>query len=223
MAEHVAALLAAGVAPDEVRRRPALAGRGGRRSSSGSSPPRASRWRSTAGCPRATPPSAGRCVGLVRAALADGSAADLLAWLRAPGHLDVPTLADRLEAEVRRTGVADAAGARARWEAAHPTFPLAALDRLREAAGRGPGALRDRLGAEALRLLSAPHRGQAAILEGGETLDARVAAALRRALDELVALAGHDAALWPGPAALADTLAAVEVPRPTARCPAPSP
>ena len=151
-------------------------------------------------------------VGLVRAALADGSAADLLAWLRAPGHLDVPALADRLEAEVRRTGVADAAGARALWEAAHPTFPLAALDRLREAAGRGPRALRDRLGAEALRLLSAPHRGQAAILEGAETLDARVAAALRRALDELVALAGHDAALWPAPAALADALAAVEVP-----------
>ena len=60
---------------------------------------------------------------------------------------------------------------------------------------------------------SAPHRGQAAILEGGETLDARVAAALRRALDELVALAGQDAALWPGPATLADTLAARRGPR----------
>ena len=65
----------------------------------------------------------------------------------------------------------DAAGARALWEAAHPTFPLAALDRVREAAGRGPRALRDRLGAEALRLLSAPHRGEAAILAGGR--DAR--------------------------------------------------
>ena len=211
VAEHVAALLAGGVAPEEV----AVVVR-----SPGEAAALVERVFAAAGIPVAVDrrlpaghTALGRAVvGLVRAALADGSAADLLAWLRAPGHLDVPALADRLEAEVRRTGVAGAAGARALWEAAHPTFPLAALDRVREAAGRGPRALRDRLGAEALRLLSAPHRGEAAILAGAETLDARVAAALRRALDELVALAAHDAALWPAPAALADALAAVEVP-----------
>jgi RecB family exonuclease len=150
-------------------------------------------------------------VGLVRAALAGGTTADLLAWLRAPGHLDVPALADGLEARARREGATTAAAARALWEEDHPTFPLDAVDRLRAAAARGPRALRDRLAAETLRLLAAPHRRTARILHGAETLDARVAAALRRALDELARLARDDAALWPEPAALADALAAVEV------------
>jgi RecB family exonuclease len=151
-------------------------------------------------------------VGLVRAALAGGTAADLLAWLRAPGHLDVPALADGLEARARRAGATAAAAARALWEEDHPTFPLAALDRLRDAAARGPRALRDRLAAETMRLLAAPHRRQARILRGPETLDARVATALRLALDELARVARDDAALWPAPAALAEALAAVEVP-----------
>ncbi|HSD78714.1 MAG TPA: hypothetical protein VLA98_14970, partial [Solirubrobacteraceae bacterium] len=150
-------------------------------------------------------------VGLVRAALADGTAADLLAWLRAPGHHDVPALADRLEARARREGVTTARGARALWEAEHPTFPLEALDRLADAARAGPRALCDRLGAEALRLLAAPFRGRAPVLDPAEALDARVAGALRRALDELAALAAADPALWPPPAALAAALAAVEV------------
>src|SRR4051794_23802176 len=151
-------------------------------------------------------------VGLVRAALADGSAADLLAWLRAPGHLEVPALADRLEARARREGATTARAARALWDEEHPTFPLQELDRLADAARRGPRALCDRLAGEALRLLAAPFRGRAPLLEPAAALDARVAAALRAALDELAALAAADAALWPDPPALADALARVEVP-----------
>ena len=86
-------------------------------------------------CPRATPPSAAAVVGLVRAALADGSAADLLAWLRAPGHLDVPALADRLEAEVRRTGVA---GRRRRAGALGGGAPDLPARRARPACARRP-------------------------------------------------------------------------------------
>jgi ATP-dependent helicase/DNAse subunit B len=72
--------------------------------------------------------------------------------------------------------------------------------------------VRDRLAAEALRLLAAPFRGRAPILDPAEALDARVAGALRRALDELAAIADADQALWPAPSVLADALADVEVP-----------
>ncbi len=43
-------------------------------------------------------------LALLRCALLDGTADDLLAWLRTPGKLDQPQLADRLEADVRAYG-----------------------------------------------------------------------------------------------------------------------
>ena len=53
-------------------------------------------------------------LALVRCAILDGSAEDLLAYLRTPGLLRVPGLADRLEAQVRREGAhSAAAGTRA--------------------------------------------------------------------------------------------------------------
>ena len=47
---------------------------------------------------RATPRSAAACSALLRCALLDGTPDDLLAWLRTPGKLERPALADRLEA-----------------------------------------------------------------------------------------------------------------------------
>ena len=57
-------------------------------------------------------------IGLLRCAGGEGAPGrgDLLAWLRAPGMLERPELADRLGDRVRRTGTQDAAGARALWE-----------------------------------------------------------------------------------------------------------
>ena len=60
-------------------------------------------------------------VALLRCALADGSADDLLAWLRTPGKLARPGLADRLEQRARVEGAATAAaGARG---CGRPTIP----------------------------------------------------------------------------------------------------
>jgi ATP-dependent helicase/DNAse subunit B len=131
-------------------------------------------------------------VALLRCALVDGSADDLIAWLRTPGKLAEPGLADRLEQRARREGAASAAEARALWEADHPDFALHELDRL-VAVAREPAALCRRLSAELAALFAAPHRGQARVLVGPEALDARVAGALRAALSELERLAAVDA------------------------------
>jgi ATP-dependent helicase/DNAse subunit B len=150
-------------------------------------------------------------VGLLRCALPDGSADDLLAWLRTPGKLEQPALADRLEADARRSGARTAAAARALWEQARPGFPLDELDRVAAAAGRGPAALYERLAAEAAALFAAPCKGRAPVLAGPEALDARVAGALRAALGELGAVAERDTGLAPRPADLARALEAVEI------------
>jgi RecB family exonuclease len=151
-------------------------------------------------------------VGLLRCALLDGSADELLAWLRTPGKLEQAALADRLEADARRTGARTAAEARALWERAHPQFRLEELDRVATAGARGPAALCERLAAEAAALFAAPWRGRAPVLTGAEALDARVAGALRAALGELGAVAERDPGLAPGPAELARVLEELEVP-----------
>jgi ATP-dependent helicase/DNAse subunit B len=145
-------------------------------------------------------------LGLLRSSGPGGQARDLLAWLRAPGLLEHPWLADRLEGDVRRTGATTAEEARAIWEERH--WPLEALDRLGSAA---PQQLLGLAGREAERLLAAPRRRTAAILDEDEQLDA---AALRAALDALAgltALARDDPALAPDLPALVATLERVEV------------
>ncbi len=160
-----------------------------------------------AGSVRFADTAAGRgLIGLLRAALADGDAEDLLAWLRAPGLLERPELADRFEAELRRAGVRRAAAAREAWE----HFPLDGMDRLRAAAQRGPGALLERTGAELERLLAAPHRRRAAVLDAGELGEARVIAGAARLLAELRELTAADASLGPSPSELIATLARLE-------------
>jgi ATP-dependent helicase/DNAse subunit B len=158
-------------------------------------------------------------VGLLRCALAGGSADELLAWLRTPGKLSNLGLADRLEAECRRTGATTAAAARALWEAAHPTYVLGELDRVAAAHRAGPAQLCERLAAETSALFAAPWRGRAPVLAGADALDARVAGALRSALAELAALAKLDPRLAAAPADLARALEELEVPAGDAAAP----
>jgi ATP-dependent helicase/DNAse subunit B len=150
-------------------------------------------------------------LALARCALQpdDASADDLLAWLRTPGLLRVPALADALEQQLRQNGVGDAAAARARFEAEH--FRLDAIERVRAAADRGPAELCERLAAEASSLFANPFRGRGAVLAPDEVVDAQVAARLRRALSELSALAEVDAALVPTGADLLRTLGDLRV------------
>jgi ATP-dependent helicase/DNAse subunit B len=149
-------------------------------------------------------------VALLRCAREDAVADDLLAWLRTPGVLQRPELADRLEARARQEGARTAAAARALWEAEH--WRLDAIDRVREAERRGGGELLARAGVELAALFAAPRRRAAEVLRGPAAQDGAVLRAGRRALDELAAIVAADRALAPSCAALATLLAGLEVP-----------
>ncbi|HEX3392843.1 MAG TPA: PD-(D/E)XK nuclease family protein [Solirubrobacteraceae bacterium] len=126
-------------------------------------------------------------LGALRCALGRGELGDLLAWLRVPGMLEQPRLADWLEARARRTGAVGAERARALWEAER--WPLDRIDRIRDAAAAGEAELADVLVAELERLFLAPRRGSAALVGGRELDEAAALAAGRRALEQLRELA----------------------------------
>jgi ATP-dependent helicase/DNAse subunit B len=136
-----------------------------------------------------------RCLPAAASATVEGELSDLLAWLRAPGLLDRPELADALEIRARRRGALGALQARSMWEERH--WPLQTIDRLQAAGERGPGALIDRAARELEWLFAAPLRGRAALLDGGETDEASALSAGRRALAELRDLAGSARHLAP--------------------------
>ena len=148
-------------------------------------------------------------IALIRCALLDGSADDLLTWLRTPGHVHERWKTDALEATARRESAGTAVQARALWE--QRDWPLETIDRIERAARQGPVELCERLAAEVDRLMRGPHRGDAAVLGPAEALEVSVAAQLRRALLELAVLAQTDEALVPPPRGLVQTLAGIEV------------
>ncbi len=199
VAERVAALLAAGVPPSEIvivhRSRVAVAAlfarvfaQYGIALHTGQPVPLGH-----------TPLGRGLLAGARCAVLDDRqtTAQDLLAYLRTPGTLNRPEVADALEAEVRRAGLRTAGQARERlgWELPE----LAALATTADL----PGEL-CRL---ARRLLAAPHRGAAPALTDSEALDARALGALVTAVGELAELD-----LTPPPAELLALLEAMAVP-----------
>ncbi len=149
-------------------------------------------------------------VALLRSALDDGSAEDLLAWLRTPGLLKRPELADRLEARARQEGARSADAARALWEAEH--WPLDAVDRVRDAHRRGGAELLARLSTELAGLFAAPRRRAAEVLTGPAAQDGAVLKAGRRALDQLAAIVATDRSLAPAPGELAVLLHELDVP-----------
>ena len=148
----------------------------------------------------------GGLLALLRAALLDGTPADLVRWLRVPGVVVTSAFVDRFEADLLIGGVGALAPARALWEERH--WPLDALDRLREAGARRGPALLERLERELDGLFAAPWRREAALLDARQ---ARVLASGRRALRELLELARAEPALAPGPAAIAAALERVVV------------
>ncbi|HEX5853842.1 MAG TPA: hypothetical protein VFY36_12195, partial [Solirubrobacteraceae bacterium] len=149
-------------------------------------------------------------IGLLRCAWSEGELGDLLAWLRAPGVLERPELADALELRARRAGITSVQGARALWE--QRNWPLDTIDQLCEAAGRGAPALIERTTRELQRLFDAPRRGQASVLDADELDEAGALAAGRRALAELRELARLAPELAPaGAGELAGALEGVEI------------
>jgi ATP-dependent helicase/nuclease subunit B len=145
-------------------------------------------------------------LGLLHAALGEGRAQDVLAWLRTPGVLDQPGLADELETAVRVQGATTAAEARRLWE--EKRWPLDLLDGL--AGSRGP-ALLDMVSGAAERLLAAPRRRAAAVLDEDERLDAAALRAVLNALKGLSALVRQDPRLAPSPSELLESLERLEV------------
>jgi len=151
-------------------------------------------------------------LGLLRAGLVDGGVGDLLDWLRVPGLIEHAGLVDRFEADLRRRGINRAGAAAERWE----HFPLDSLERLSTAAGRGPEALLERTVAELERLVAAPWRRRAHVLDGDALAQARVVGEGARRLAELRELAHADPSLGPSPAELIATLAGLEFEPPPA-------
>jgi hypothetical protein len=139
----------------------------------------------------------GGFIALLRCSLGEADADDLVRWLRTPGVVRRAELVDRLEREMRARGAGvTAQEARELWEAHR--WPLESIDRVREAAARGPLALLERLEAELWNLFTRPRRGEAALLQPGEDEDAtslRCGLALLARLRDLVARASS------GPAA----------------------
>ena len=138
-------------------------------------------------------------IGAARCALLGehrASAADLLAYLRTPGLLTTPEIADALDADVRRGALRTAAQARELlgWE-------LAELDEL--AASPNPARQLCRL---ARQLFAAPYRSLAPALSEAQEVDARALRALVTTVDELAELA-----LTPSGEELIDLLAGVAV------------
>ena len=141
---------------------------------------------------------------------ARGELGDLLAWLRAPGLLELPALADRLERQARRTGALSAGAARAEWE--RHNWPLETIDRLQEAQRRGAAALIELAWRELQWLFCAPRRRSAELLNADELDEARALAEGGRALAQLRELARLAPELSPASAAeLAEVLGAVEL------------
>ena len=139
-------------------------------------------------------------LALIRCARPGGTAGDLFAYLRTPGRLRNPMLADRLEAAARQAGVRSADEAAAMFEQI-AGWPLDELARLR--------AEPDALLAIAEARFADPYRRAAHVLRGSELDDARVFEAIRSALAEVAAVAR--AGVKPDLFALHDLLAEVEV------------
>jgi ATP-dependent helicase/nuclease subunit B len=134
-------------------------------------------------------------IGLLRCARGDGSLGDLLAWMRAPGVIRVPSLVDRLEAQARRSGALSAGQARTLWEAEH--WPLDRIDRVAQACARGSLALLRAVAAELEQLFAEPRRRLAHVLEHDEIAEAGALNGARRALEELREVARGAAELAP--------------------------
>lgn len=136
-------------------------------------------------------------LALAKCAWLDGTAGDLISYLRTPGLFSKPEVADRIEAVARRDGLRSAAEV-----AAVSRLRLAEIEVLRRSAD--PGV---ELGRQARRMFASHRRGLAPVLDRREELDALALAVLLRALTELAELGER-----PSGAELVEVLEALTVP-----------
>ena len=170
-------------------------------------PLRARAHRSPPGTPRSGAASSRCCAARWPAA----APTTCSTWLRTPGKLERPGLADRLEQRARDRGGGDArrgAGAVGGRPSRTSSCTSSTASRRRPATRpRCAGAWPPSAARCSRRRIAAAPR----VLAGPEALDARVAGALRSALGELERLAAVDRALVPAPDELARVLHDLEV------------
>ena len=145
-------------------------------------------------------------LALLRAATRDGTAEDVFAYMRTPGLLDQPSMADRAEADARRKGVRTVAQARAIWR--ERKWDLPAIDRMRRA--HGPDLL-DELAAQLDQLFAPAYRRQAPRFGEHELDDPRVWTEAHAAIAGLRELAAGDSDLQLDAARVHDKLASLRV------------
>jgi RecB family exonuclease len=147
----------------------------------------------------------GALVALLEAEFGDGSASQLLRYLRAGSGLS-RGFVDWFERDLRRGRVSDAGTALQRWSALGRE-PLRDLERLREAAERSPAALAASAGRLARTMAARPLRGEGdgPMPERGDGFELRAAAAIGSAMAELAEL-GRRA---PAPEELAATVSSL--------------
>ena len=134
-------------------------------------------------------------LAFARAALATGTAYDVVTWLRTPGKLTPASatteLADRLEVQVRRHEARTTRDARWHWSQLGGR-ELIELDALKAAAAEGVEPFLAALLAEAETIWTAPHTRRADVLGPDDEAAARAARELRAATKELTRLAAVD-------------------------------
>ena len=146
---------------------------------------------------------------LARATGPEGTADDLLRWLRTPGRLESPAPTDRLELEIRRRQVGDARVAARLW--AGPADITAALRAVAAAAATGPLALLEALAREARAIWMAPHARTAPVFDAGGAVDAAVVTGLDAAVRDLRRLTESDPSLLRDAAGVMEALASMTV------------
>ncbi|MEA2428423.1 MAG: hypothetical protein QOF37_2051, partial [Thermoleophilaceae bacterium] len=146
-------------------------------------------------------------LALLLCATREGRAEDVFAYMRTPGLLDEPALADRAEAEARQKGTRTVAQAREIWRARK--WDLPAIDRLKRAASGS--ALLGELAAELDTLFAPSYRREGHIFADHELDDPRVWTEAHAAIAGLRELAEADPELELDAARVHDKLANLRV------------
>ncbi len=146
-------------------------------------------------------------LALLAAVLGDGTAADLLRFLRGPSGLPQGQV-DWFERAARRRRAGSAAAALELWEERYEK-PPGDVARIREAAAAGSGQLAATVGRLAATMASRPFRGEGdgARPGPGDGLELRAAAAISAALGDLAEVVE----LVPRPEQLAETIEALRL------------
>jgi ATP-dependent helicase/DNAse subunit B len=146
-------------------------------------------------------------LALLRCATRDGRAEDVFTYMRTPGLLDKPALADRVEADARKAGTRSVAEARALWKTRG--WELATVDRMRRA--RSGAELLGLLARELDSLFAHSYERQAPRFAGHELDDPRVWTEVHRAIAGLQELAESDPSLQLDAARVHDKLTNLEI------------